>query len=219
MNAESIIERAAPRAFRVKEVFGFSQSLIFLTAALLSIPHITNAAEINVPAGDSEALFAAISEANESVDLSIVRLNGGKDYLLDLSSAAPEPISTPIIIQGSGAHLVGAGAESYGPLFRVLEQGTLELLDLTIRDFRGNAGHSVQDASLISNSGFLFGRNLRFEHIRLRTDGVALSGVFTNRSRLELAQVRIVDVTVETTGDFVTIALYKWSTAGKCVDS
>lgn len=182
--------------------------LLLSMGCFLCIADLATASEINVPAGDSEALLAAITQANQSRDLSIIRLNGGTDYLLDLSSAAPEPISTPIIIQGNGAHLAGAGAESYGPLFRVLEQGTLELLNLTIRDFRGTAGHSVQDGSLISNSGFLFGRNLRFEHIRLRTDGVALSGVFTNRGRLELAQVRIVDVTVETTGDFVTLALY-----------
>jgi len=207
MKAKSNIELRASTALRVKKM-KFSHLLIFSTAALWSLPHATFAAEIHVPAGDSEALLAAIREANESVDLSVVRLTGGKDYLLDLSRAAPEPISTPIIIQGNNAHLVGAGDESYGPLFTVLEQGTLELSDLTIRDFRGNAGPSVQDGSLIKNSGVLLGRNLRIEHIHVRSDGVALSGVFTNRRQLELDQVRIVDVTVETTGDFVTIALY-----------
>lgn len=186
-----------------------SQLLIFATAALWAIPHTTAAAEINVPAGDSAAFLAAIKEANGSADLSIVRLNNGAEYRLDLSIAAPRAVSTHIIIQGNGAHLVGAGDESYGPLFTVLERGTLELSDLTIRDFRGSAGPSVQDGSLIKNSGILLGRNLRIEHISVRSDGVALSGVFTNRRQLELDQVRIVDVTVDSShSHFVTIALY-----------
>jgi hypothetical protein len=196
-------------AFCVNRFSGHSQLLILSIVALWSIPHTTTAAEILVPAGDSGALLAAISEANESGDLSMIRLTGGMDYALDLSSAAPDPISTPIIIRGDGAHLVGAGDESYGPLFKVLESGTLELSDLTIRDFRGSAGPSVQDGGLISNSGILLARNLRIERMQVQANGLALSGVFVNRGWLELSQTRIVDITVDSTGGhIVTIALW-----------
>jgi len=206
MNAESCIRPAAPG---VKRILNYPHFLLLSAAVLWSVPHTATAADFAVPAGDSAALLAAISEANESVDLSIVRLTGGKDYLLDLSSAAPDPVSTPIIIQGNGAHLVGADDESYGPLFKVLESGTLELSDLTIRDFRGSAGLSVQDGGLISNKGILLGRNLRFEHFHVQANGLALSGVFVNQGWLDLARVRIVDITVDSSDShFVSIALY-----------
>jgi hypothetical protein len=204
-------------AIRVKPLVKHSHLLIFSTAVLWvlwSIPNTTTAAEINVPAGDSGALLTAISEANESVDPTVIHLTGGGGYLLDLSSAAPESISTPIIIQGNGAHLVGTGNESYGPLFEVLESGMLELSDMTIRDFRGSAGLSVQDGGLISNRGFLLGRNLRIEHIQVQANGLALSGVFVNRNWLELTQVRIVDITVNSSdAHFVRIALYNMGEA------
>ena len=197
-------------ASRFGRIVKHSHFPALFAVALVSIPHTTTAAaEFNVPAGDSGALLAAISEANESDDLSIIRLARGTDYVLNLLSAAPEPISTPIIIQGDGAHLVGSGDESYGPLFIVLENGTLELSDLTIRDFRGSAGSSVADGGLISNGGVLLGRNLRIEHIQVQANGLALSGVFVNRNWLELARVRIVDVTVDSSDShFVTTALF-----------
>lgn len=183
--------------------------IAFVSAVLMSIALEAQAVDIDVPAGDSRAFLAAISEANASPDLSIIRLNGGSDYLLNLSRDAPEPVSTGIIIQGNNAHIVGAGEESYGPLFRISNQGALELSDLTIRGFRGTASASVQDGSLIRNAGVLHARHISIEHIGIQSEGVALSGVFTNYGRAELAQVRVADITVDSTDrHFVTIALY-----------
>lgn len=152
---------------------------------------------VDVPAGDSDGLLAAISTANQSSEVTVIRLSSGADYYFNLSTNAPEPISGHIIILGDGSHIVGDGNESFGKLFDVLDQGTLEVSDLVIRDFQSDEDRGQ---GFILNSGLLIGRDLRIEHIRSRQNRLFTDSIFENNNngQLDLNRVRIIDITVNT---------------------
>ena len=169
---------------------------------------------VDVPAGDTSALLAAITAGNLSPDTTIIRLSRSAEYRLNLSEQAPDLISGRIIIQGRGAHLVGDGPGSFGTLFRVLEGGALELSELVIRDFDSgheNLGASADGLILIQGGGVLMGRDLRFEAIHVRSNVSILGGIIRNNAGyLDLNRVRIVNVSISMpAGSFDgTIAIY-----------
>ena len=173
--------------------------LLLVMGILWSISSLSASALIDVPGGDSNALVAAISTANESSEITTIRLDNSADYRFNLSASAPEPISSHIVLIGAGAHLVGEGVENAGRLFHVLEQGTLDLSDLVISDFSiGDVDASATQNGLITNEGVLLGKDLRFERIEAKSNSNRFAGgVITNYGgTLDFDRVRMVDVSV-----------------------
>ena len=185
---------------------------LLLTAGIMwSASPLRAATQIDVPAGDSGALLDAIRTANQSSEVTVIRLNNSADYRFNLSTAAPEPISGHIIIEGEGAHLVGEGIQSYGPLFVVSKQGILDLSDLVVRDFESGEDDSLENQDgliTVRSSGMLIGRDLRFEHIRARSINTISGGVIQNNGQLDFDRVRIVDVSITAPGSISSIAIH-----------
>ncbi len=188
--------------------FQFAGALLLMLGTMWSASPLY-ADTINVPAGDSGALLDAIRLANQSSEVTIIHLDSHADYKLNLSSSAPEPISAHIIIQGEGAHLVGEGDQSFGPLFVVLEQGSLELSDIVVRDFDSGEDDSVDSGDgliTVRGGGLLKARDLRFERIHARSTVPILGGIFSNWGRLDLDRVRIIDVSISVNSEGIGLS-------------
>ncbi len=199
--------RKSTQCLVISQIIG---ALLLTTGIMWSASPLHADTRIDVPPGDSDALLTAIRAANQSSGITIIRLDSRAEYRLNLSTSAPEPISSHIVVQGEGGHLVGDGNKSFGPLFVVLEQGSLELSDLVVRDFDSGEDDSrvSQDGLIANHGGLLIGRDLRFERIRARSINRILGGIITNAGQLDLDRVRIVDVSVSGPDDSSTIAIF-----------
>jgi hypothetical protein len=178
-----------------QRLFNFWCLMLLAVELTCSVTSLSASTLIDVPAGDSEGLLSAISEANQSSEVAIIRLNSGADYHFNLSDSAPEPISGHIIILGEGSHIVGSGNESYGQLFGVMDQAVLEIFDLVIRDFQSD---EERGQGLIINSGSLIAHDLLIKNIRSRSSNLYTNAIFENNGQLDLNRVRIVNVIVDT---------------------
>jgi hypothetical protein len=136
---------------------------------------------INIPNGDVAALIAAMSMGGSST---IHLAENGEYVLTEASADLFAPTGLPIIASGSeltiyGHHAVIRAANSGFRLFGV-DQGTLSLSDLTIRDATlfTNGGAAVSN-----NGGIVTLTNVRMENNRVEVDttygrGTAFRGRF-----------------------------------------
>jgi hypothetical protein len=157
-----------------------------LTVVLVAAAGVGNAAIINVAAGDTAGLIAAINTANGNGQTDVINLGGGSYDLTASDNTSPDGanglpvITTDITINGTGATIRRTGA----PTFRILEVGTAGALTLNAVTVSGgsavggaNAGGGIvltgntnsltlTDSTVTGNSAGTFG------------GGIALRGSF-----------------------------------------
>lgn len=194
MNSITTSERAQRNSIAPSAVL----TMIVFAGFLLNSTPVVADTEIRIPAGDSQAFISAIESANLASEKTVIHLEAGAPYAFNLRQQAPEPITGDIVLLGDGAEFIGADEESFGELFQISEQGSLDISDIVIRDF---AGDEVADRGLIFNAGTLSARDLRVEGITSRLGAPGPTGshfgaLIVNEGKLDLDRVRISEITV-----------------------
>lgn len=123
----------------------------------LGLAGTAGAASIVVPPGNTNALIAAINQANASPEADTITLGGG---VYAIPTELPSINSGSIDVVGNGSTL--AATSSGYPLIEVAGTGSVSLQGLTVRDFRNDqAGGAVRAGgqSLLRADGATFQNN------------------------------------------------------------
>lgn len=185
--------------------------LISFILVTISAPALNAGAmhTITVPEGDTQALIAAVDEANKAPanNTTIIRVSGLYEFAAENLFS---PVSGSIIISGqpgapatfdAGTISSSNSMSTRGPdyLFRVLSGGNLTLSYLDIANFSLSGHYSREQFALFENAGKLLLESIQFKHVvgavvNPGVTGTTAHALIENLGDLMMDSVAFVDV-------------------------